>query len=149
MSWYVFFFQCPLLPEFVFSAGDFAVLKKVLSTGCTRPDALTPDDVEAYVYAAQKGGLTAPINYYRALEVKTAKQLEEEYPEPIETPTLIVWGTADEALERSQASEAAKLHRNCVLKWVEGASHWVQQDQPGLVNEHMRRFLLGGELRHK
>ena len=58
-------------------------------------------------------------------------------------------GTGDGALDRSLASDAVKYHRNCTVQYIEGCSHWVQQDQPGLVNEIMRKFLRGGELRHK
>ena len=52
-------------------------------------------------------------------------------------------------MEASLATEAQQLHRNCTLKFIEGASHWVQQDEPDIVNDHMRKFLRGGELTHK
>ena len=58
-------------------------------------------------------------------------------------------GTGDKYLDTALASDSVKFHRNCSVKFVEGASHWVQQERPQVVNEHMRKFLRGGELRHK
>jgi len=151
-SWYIFFFQCPFLPEFIFCADDFARLKSLftkLPSGCRRPGAVSPEDLEAYVYTFQKNGLTGPINYYRASDFQSPSKAEIEAMPLIDIPTLIIWGTADLALESSLAADSAKFHRNCTVRYIEGASHWVQQDQPEAVNDFMRKFLRGGELRHK
>lgn len=145
LSWYIFFFQCPLLPELMISLHDFAALKKMFTEGCQPPNALSAEEIDAYVYTFQKNGFTGPINYYRAAPMNPPKKQE---PKLIDIPTLIIWGTADLALDTSLATDAAKLHRNCTVKLIEGATHWVQQDEPDKVNDLMRKFLRGGELTH-
>ncbi len=56
-------------------------------------------------------------------------------------PTLLVWGTKDGALEQKTAELSGRYVEDLTLEWVEGASHWVQQEEPVLVNAAIRRFL--------
>lgn len=54
---------------------------------------------------------------------------------------LILWGTGDLFLTKQLAESSAKQVSDCKLIFVEGASHWVQQDRPQEVNQHIREFL--------
>src|SRR5919107_881423 len=64
-SSYVFFFQIPRLPEEVFRAGDFALLRSALRRDPVRAGTFTAEDIERYVGAmARPGALTATLNYY-------------------------------------------------------------------------------------
>ena len=57
-------------------------------------------------------------------------------------PTLIVWGEADGALDKPMAQLSAQRCKGKVtVRYVEGASHWVQMDRPDLVNAYIREFL--------
>ena len=58
----------------------------------------------------------------------------------IAPPTLLVWGTADGALERGTAEKSAKYVEDFSVEWIDGASHWVQQEEPGQVNAAIRKF---------
>ena len=62
----------------------------------------------------------------------------------LQVPTLMIWGNEDQAL----SSELAKLTANDVTdyryEYVDGGSHWVQQDKPKEVNEHIRKFVFDG-----
>ena len=84
------------------------------------------------------GKLTAPINYYRA-----AMQLEPSKPpkSKIKPPTLLVWGTEDKALGKEMAEMSGDYCEDFTLRWVPGACHFVQQEEPKAVNKHMREFL--------
>ena len=60
----------------------------------------------------------------------------------ITMPTLIIWGDRDSALEKPLAKLSSEVCKGKVtIKYVEGASHWVQMDRPDLVNKHIREFL--------
>jgi len=39
------------------------------------------------------------------------------------------------------ASASAEVIDKCDIKYIEGASHWVNQDQPKEVNKAVREFL--------
>ena len=55
--------------------------------------------------------------------------------------TLIIWGTADVAIEQATATASAEFCEDCTIRFVEGASHWIQNDEPDLTNQFIRAFL--------
>ena len=87
-SWYIFLFQCPFLPELLLSINDFDALKSMYAKGCKRPNAISAEEIEAYIYTFQRNGFTAPINYYRAASMTVPDKAQ---PKLIDVPTLIIW----------------------------------------------------------
>jgi len=152
-SWYMFFFLCPTIPEMGLKANDMQMLISMLTdpstTGCTDPGAFTAEDIEAWKYTFQQpNALTGPINYYRAAfrsppPKRTEKTGESKNGPPgiVQPPTLIIWGTNDAALSTELAHDSLQFCQKGTLRLIEGASHWVQQDRPGLCNQLIRDFL--------
>eukprot|EP01137_Pigoraptor_chileana_P025928 Opistho-2@96161 len=139
MSWYIFFFQIPFLPELMLRSFDYGSIKGSYTgkkMGAIRKDAFVADDIEAFKYAfSQPYAATAAINYYRNIF---------RHPQPrrtIHTPTLIVWGEEDKALSKDSVEPTRKYVPNLTIKMVPGASHWVQQDRPEIVNAAVSAFL--------
>ncbi|MGH9902498.1 MAG: alpha/beta fold hydrolase, partial [Pyrinomonadaceae bacterium] len=65
-SWYMLFFQLPLVPEWWISANDFAALERMFKRTARR-GTFTDTDVAVYKAAMREpGALTGAINYYRA-----------------------------------------------------------------------------------
>lgn len=64
----------------------------------------------------------------------------------VRSPVLLLWGEQDTFLEQDMA-EACRLYiRNHFrLNIISGASHWLQQDQPDIVNTLIWTFLKEGE----
>lgn len=147
MSWYMMFFQLPWLPELFFRLNDFGALDRMMKEGKmgVNSEFLTAEDLEAYKYTFARGGFTCPINYYRyslSLEGLSRGVGRKKGDWNIRMPTLIIWGDKDSALEKSLAQMSAEVCTNEVeIKYIEGASHWVQMDRPDLVNTYMRKFL--------
>lgn len=61
--------------------------------------------------------------------------------ELIQPKTLILFGEEDVALSLEGAKMSLKLCRDATLQPIPGASHWVQQDCPDLVNEYIEKFI--------
>lgn len=59
----------------------------------------------------------------------------------ISAPTLIIWGTNDGALDKKLAELSGRFVENVTVEYIEGASHWVQQEEPHQFNSLMRQFL--------
>lgn len=59
----------------------------------------------------------------------------------ITPPMLILWGTGDLFLTKQLAEDSTRYAEDVKLVFIEGASHWVQQDSPEEVNRQMREFL--------
>lgn len=145
-SGYIFFFQLPRLPELMLSINDFQTLKGLFtsrSTGIGRKGCwLTSEDMEAYLYAfSQPGALTGAINYYR--NIFSFLPLRQQ---DVKSPVLLLWGERDAFLEQDMA-EACRLYikNHFRLNIISGASHWLQQDQPDIVNTLIWTFLKEGE----
>jgi pimeloyl-ACP methyl ester carboxylesterase len=140
-SWYVFMFQCPYLPEWLLSINDYEFIRDIYKSktnGLVNEGNFTEDDVEAYKYTfGQEGALTPPINYYRcAFSGQPRKPFKL-----IDTPTLLLWGADDVALDISLAEGHKDICTDISVKVINDCSHWVQQDCPETVNEYMKEFL--------
>jgi epoxide hydrolase 4 len=140
-SSYVFFFQIPWLPEEVIRAGNFTLLRSVLSRDPVRPGALTVEDIERSTEAmARPGVLTATLNYYRAL-LRHPRETQTLL-ERIEAPVLVIWGEKDRALSRWLANPPLLWVPNLLrVERLPEASHWVAEDRPREVNALLLDFL--------
>jgi pimeloyl-ACP methyl ester carboxylesterase len=66
-SWYMFFFQLPLLPEAMLRANDWAAAVELLRRS-SRPGSFTDEDFEQYRRAWwRKEAFTSMLNWYRAV----------------------------------------------------------------------------------
>jgi epoxide hydrolase 4 len=138
-SSYMFFFQIPGIPELALQAGDYQFIENAFVGMAVDKTAFTKPDIEAYKNAAAKrGALTAMLNYYR--NIFQQKILNPDWG-VLEVPTLMIWGENDTALGKELTYGTEAYVKNFQLKYIPRCSHWVQQEQPDLVNQYMREFL--------
>uniref|UniRef100_V9LCY1 Epoxide hydrolase 4 n=2 Tax=Callorhinchus milii TaxID=7868 RepID=V9LCY1_CALMI len=141
-SSYLFFFQVPWLPEFMLTINDFKALKYLFtsqSTGIRRKDCrMTADEIEAYLYVfSQPGAFIGPLSHYRNIFSSLPLNQNE-----VISPTLLLWGENEVFLEFGAAEATQAYVKNHFrLNIVPGASHWLQQDQPEVVNNLIWAFL--------
>lgn len=143
-SWYMIFFQCPLLPELLCLSEDQRNLSVILE------DAKLPDHdevVEAYKYAFREFSTwNRAINYYRCAASKESKEFFAK-PEllksltKVKTRTLLIFGTEDKYLTVKAAQDSAAYVDDFQLELLEGVSHWVQQEAPDRVNALIHHFV--------
>lgn len=138
-SSYMFLFQLPWLPELLVQALDYQALENAFKGMAVNKSAFTPADIDAYKDAAAKrGALTAALNYYR--NVGQQGILNDNWG-VLEVPTLMLWGENDTALGKELTYGTEAYVRDFRIKYIPNCSHWVQQEQPQLVNQYMREFL--------
>ena len=91
---------------------------------------------------SRPGALTAALNVYRA-NATPAQELERGRPFPaVGAPTLGLWSSGDDyLLEEGMLASSAHVTGEWCYKRIDGASHWLQLDQPECVNELLLRFL--------
>jgi pimeloyl-ACP methyl ester carboxylesterase len=95
-------------------------------------------DLAEYVAAWQQpGALRGMVNWYRAA-ARQARRLAS--PGRVTGPLHIIWGRKDAFLEADMARQSLAYCDQGQLTYVE-ASHWVQHEEPKLVNELLLRFL--------
>ncbi len=138
-SAYIAFFQLPLLPELLFQWNNYQLLTDAFRQTTFDQNVFLSEDLEHYKNAAAKrGALNAMLNYYRALPHSLSKQ---SYWQPLEIPTLLIWGKDDPFLGQELNDHLEAYVKNLQVKYIANCSHWVQQEKPGLVNQAMREFL--------
>ncbi|MBI3270160.1 MAG: alpha/beta hydrolase [Planctomycetes bacterium] len=141
-SWYMGFFQLPAIPEGFIRARNYALIEWMFRGMEVRKGSFTDADIRLYKEAiARPGALTAAINYYRAIRRSQGARLFRGTGMRVRVPTLLIWGEADEALGVELTYGTEEFVPNLQLRYIPRCSHWVQQEQPELVNRYMREFL--------
>ena len=138
-SWYVFFFQLPLLPEALFTASNAQAVADAFRNMAVNKHRFPEDVLDVYRRnALLPGAMTAMINYYRALFRAWPKLPKKTM---LETPTLMIWGEQDTALGKELTVGTEALVRDFTLRFLPNASHWVQQDAPDEVNAILEEWI--------
>jgi pimeloyl-ACP methyl ester carboxylesterase len=106
-------------------------------------------DHELRIYSDEfaRTGFQGGLQWYRNLtDPKGAAQLQMFFGRTIDVPCCFIAGESDWGIHQSpgalqtMASSACSDFRGIHL--VEGAGHWVQQEQPGAVTELLVEFLM-------
>jgi pimeloyl-ACP methyl ester carboxylesterase len=143
-SWYVFFFQLPVVPELMLGARGARAVGEAF-VGMAVDKSAFPEDVLAHYRgnALAPGALTAMINYYRANFWGLARARDAAR---IEVPVLMIWGEEDTALGL-ELTEGYEGHvTDFTLAQLPGVSHWVQQEAPEKVNARMLSWMRDRDL---
>ena len=137
-SSYMAWFQLPGLPEWSFRARHFALPARTLRK-TSRPGTFSDADLDRYREAwDQPGAVRAMLHWYRA-----ALRSQPEWPADlrVHVHTLLLWGTEDEFLGREMAEPSIALCDDGRLEFFEGATHWLQHEEPERVSARLIEFL--------
>jgi pimeloyl-ACP methyl ester carboxylesterase/2-polyprenyl-6-methoxyphenol hydroxylase-like FAD-dependent oxidoreductase len=136
-SWYIGFYQLPVIPEAYLRWGDYTFIRRALREGSSGS---TPDDIERYVAAiARPGALRAGVNHYRALARLAMREPNRSVR--IEAPVMVVWGEQDPYLGAELAEPDRRWVPNLRMERVPDAGHWLHIDRPEIVNPLLLDFL--------
>jgi len=120
-SWYMAFFNLPVLPEGSAALGLMARLLR--STGMTRAD-VARFRTEILEYGALPGAL----GWYRALPFAVGGLSDDL---TVRVPATMVWSDGDTALDRSGVEQTAR-YCSGPYRFVElpGVTHWIPTQAP-------------------
>jgi pimeloyl-ACP methyl ester carboxylesterase len=148
LSWYMFFFQLPGLPQWVVARQGGAFVGRLWRAWSP---GFTPDPSRlAQVRATIVESLPRPIDYYRANARTTPEGLRwvRELASPsrrIHVPTLHLLGADDGCLDpRTGASEARYFAGPFVREVVPGAGHFVHLERPDHVADRVLHWFAQG-----
>ena len=133
-SWYMLLFQFTGVAEELLMRDDWQLFREWL-----RSDG----DMDQYIaYLSRPGALTAGLNWYRA-NLAPHRELEERPPIPgVAAPTLGLWSSGDNYLtEDAVVASAQYVDGPWRYERIDGASHWMQLDQPERISELLVEFL--------
>ena len=109
------------------------------------PAWLTPTDLDYYVGEFQRSGFRGPLNRYRTADLDFAQQAEL-VGRRVEQPAAFIAGSRDPVLRFVPGVDLIERMREQVadlriVRLIEGAGHWVQQERPAEVNAALLEFL--------
>jgi pimeloyl-ACP methyl ester carboxylesterase len=141
-SWYMYFFQIPFLPEMLFMLNPKKFFKQAFQAVCVNKDAFSDNDIKEYVKAFNNySRIKAAINYYRAFFRYFLYKNESNVP-LIKSSVLLIYGENDWAFEKELIMNThLYCEKNADIKFIPKCSHWVQHEQPELVNQYILEFL--------
>jgi pimeloyl-ACP methyl ester carboxylesterase len=150
-SWYVFFFQLPVLPERMLTAqGGTAVIRLLRGMSVDKTH-FGREELEPFVQAIRKPGrATGMVNWYRtamrdSFRPKRRANGQSKYS-LVTMPTLLLWGMQDTALGYDDVVPGTERYApGLEIQKIEGCGHFVQQERPDEVNRRLVEFL--GRLR--
>ncbi|EGT55477.1 CBN-CEEH-2 protein [Caenorhabditis brenneri] len=123
-SWYVYLFQSQYIPEIAMRSNKMKMLEAMFrgkKAGIRNKTNFTDEDMLAWKHV-----FSQPVP--RKLQI-------------VQPKVLILWGDEDAFLDKLGAELSLQFCRQCRVQFIRGASHWVQQDQPDLVNAYMEQFM--------
>ena len=143
-SWYMFWFQIPLVPERLLASRRLSLLARWWFASAN-PARTTQRDLDVYEEAARRpGALPAMLGWYRAaIREGAAAGGHVAIPARIDVPACVIWGEDDFVLGRECNEVLPRFVPDLKLHYVPGASHWVQMDKPDEVNLILLQFLHG------
>jgi pimeloyl-ACP methyl ester carboxylesterase len=137
-SYYIFFFQLPWLPEMFIGRDLYSMFEKTFTSFSPTHKCPSPEEIDRYVVAySEPGALTATINYYRAA-LRYPVSLKRDTPLPM--PVLMIWGEQDKALGKELTKDTAKYCKQFEVVYDALSGHFIQHDNPVLVNEKLLAF---------
>jgi epoxide hydrolase 4 len=136
-SYYAFLFQLPGIPEWTIGRNLVGFFRRIFGMvlPATELDAVMPAYVEAYSHA---GALRASISYYRA-----AMRYMSDLALPAirhAMPVLMLWGEQDTLLGKELADRTDEYCDDLEIVCDPGSGHWVQIENPDLVNAKLMEF---------
>ena len=118
--------------------GEFKAMQQSIEQ-TSNPGTFSKQEIEQYKTAwSQSDALTAMLNWYRAIRRGSLRQVPET---KIKVPVRIIWGLGDQFLSPMLAKESMSFCEEVNLAFVGGATHWIQHEQPEIVNRLIDQFI--------
>lgn len=117
--------------------------RKGLEQGMVQKERLTDEVVDLYADPFRDlEGRMAYLRVARALDNRDLLDIADQV-EVIDKPVLILWGAEDifQSVEYGQRLADALADARLIV--LDGAGHFVPEDQPEVVAQHVREFLSG------
>jgi pimeloyl-ACP methyl ester carboxylesterase len=138
-SRYVKLFRLPWLPDWLLSLRGGALIAWMFRE-TARKGAFDDDIIAIYrADACRPGALTAMLDWYRAAAPEIFAT--EEPAAPIETPTLMIWGERDVALDLCCLEGTGLYVKNLRVERLPRVTHWTPEDGAREVNALLADWL--------
>jgi pimeloyl-ACP methyl ester carboxylesterase len=165
---YVAWFQQPGIPEAEMDANVRPILERILRSGVPLEELLrfalvdgkldmnpflnaekwpvvgealgSPADLDHYCRVYERTGFRGGINWYRNID-RNASEHPEVGTRALDLPCLMLTAELDPGLRPEFAEPMRLICSDLEIHLVEKVAHWMQQEAPEIVNEHLLAWL--------
>ena len=131
-SWYVMFFQLPVISETALSARDWALFRASFGVS---------PDIDYYIRdLSRPGALTSALNWYRANARPDRVLRRDPGFERVSAPTMGIWGSKDWALTEKQMTDSEKFVDGPWRYERLEAGHWIPLRRADTLNGLLTGF---------
>ncbi len=142
MSFYIFLFQLPRLPEFLFKLKNCALLRQTYKrVNPYKMDAIPDSEMDEYVKCFSQFRGMSGINYYRAA-FRDSIRKRVTPSSKVRCPTLVLWGVNDFALHVNLTHYFKDYVDGQNLKLLYyPAGHFIQLEIPVTIAKKIITFM--------
>lgn len=142
MSYYIFLFQIPYLPEIFLGINNFAFIRNIYEN---IGDHISEHEIRSYVDCFNRPRGLSGINYYRSSvrEMVNPSFLSQGFKR-VNCDTLILWGVKDWALHFNLTRYFpyyVDKNYKLIIRYFKHAGHFVHQEQPLAVANRIIEFI--------
>ncbi|WP_046245368.1 alpha/beta fold hydrolase [Hymenobacter terrenus] len=138
VNWHAALFTLPDVAESFMGGQERKFLSWIFWHLSCNPDAVTQEDFEVYARQLSKpGAFRAGINLYAAVWTD-AEHNRENVQRKLTLPVLAVGGACSGGPYIAQALAVAADHIRPLV--LEGAGHWLVEEQPAALTQHLLDF---------
>lgn len=157
-SWYIFFFQFPLFPERLLLSKNGGGVIRAIKSGALDRTHFSTAELEPFREAILRpGAATSMLGPYRdngrlaladLFRGRRPGTSSAERATPITTPTTLLWGDADPALDFDILCEGLEtLVPDLTVHRLRSVGHFAHAERPDVVNPLMLHALGAGPAR--
>ncbi len=139
---YVLWFHDGTKADEAFAADPARFLMGFYDGVAADKDFLSADDFECYLGAFTETGITPALNYYRNIDANLEATAHLANAS-IDVPYLMVAADGDPVLPLDLVDGMDRWISDLHTVVVDGAGHWVQQEQPAAVSDAIVGFMEG------
>ena len=136
---YILAFQDPAIDARL-EANLEGFFQNFVLAGARNRDFMSKEDLQTYLEAFRKGGLTGPLNFYRNID-RNWEITEPLHGRQVSHPTLMITAEYDPVLKPEMAQGMERFVPNLRVELIRECGHWTQQEKPQEVNRLLLDFL--------
>jgi pimeloyl-ACP methyl ester carboxylesterase len=130
-SWYIFFFQLPILPELLWNFFPKQALHKILQ----KSDLPLYDPMYSHSSAEIQSKVVKPLGLYREFVLGRPSLV----PAKVFAPCQVIIPHDDSMIAPSIYDNLLEYVPNAITRRLHG-NHWVHREKPQEINEYLKTF---------
>lgn len=133
--------RAPIIGIATFTVLENPIWNYMLGKGFADEEKITPEVREKYRQWFQgTGGRKRLVRNARALDTNDLTRIDGDIVK-LPVSTLILWGRHDRFLPATSAQRICGQMPNCRFQYIEQAGHFVLDEQPGEIADHILRLI--------